>query len=64
MFGEAEEFYNRVFFNINHEDSQMINSRVLNLISGDMFHSYSADFVNDDESVAHPVEVLNTLQLS
>jgi PIF1-like helicase len=42
----------------------MISSMVLNLISGDSNHCSSADFVHEDEAVTHPVEFVNTLQLS
>jgi hypothetical protein len=41
----------------------MINSK-WNLLPGDILNSYSADFVNEDESGAYPVELLNTLHLS
>jgi hypothetical protein len=46
IFGEGEEFDDRVILTIKNEDVHMINSKVLNLIPGDMFHSFSSDFVN------------------
>jgi hypothetical protein len=37
----------------------MIRSTVLNLIPGDMLHSYVADVVNEDEFGKYPAEFQN-----
>jgi hypothetical protein len=50
---------NRLIFTIKNEDTQMIRSTVLNLIPGDMLHSYVADVVNEDEFGKYPAEFQN-----
>jgi PIF1-like helicase len=64
IFGDVQNFDKRVILTVKNDDAQMINSKVLNLMSGDSNHSFSADFVNEEEAGTYPVEFLNTLQLS
>ena len=55
IFGDGQHFDKRVILTVKNDDAQMINSKVLNLMPGDSNHSFSADFVNEEEAGTYPV---------
>jgi hypothetical protein len=49
VFGDGENFEIQIL-TFKNDDAQVINSKDLNLISGDSNYPFSADFVNEEET--------------
>ena len=45
IFGDGRSFDKRVIRIVKNDDAQMMNSKVLNLVSGDAYHGFSADLL-------------------